>query len=83
MTDPIQNYHRQTQYDPLKMGGHALDWSNQPGVYKNYSGLSRVNLPEIAALPDKFFTELVKTQNLVPSAGSVSIQNLNHILALG
>ena len=70
-------------YDPLKMGGHALDWSNQPGVYKNYSGLSRVNLPEIAALPDKSFTELLKPYHAAPAAGGVSLQDLSRMLFLG
>lgn len=83
MTDQIQRYHRQTMYDPLKMGGHALDWSNQPGVYKNYSGLSRVNLPEIAALPDKSFVEMLKPQHAAPAAGGVSLQDLSCILFLG
>jgi len=83
MTDPIQNYHRHTMYDPLKMGGHSLDWSNQPGVYKNYSGLSRVNLPEITALPDKCFSELLKPCHATPEAGGVSLQDLSRILFLG
>ena len=83
MTDPIQNYHRYTMYDPLKMGGHALDWSNQPGVYKNYSGLSRVSLTEIAALPDKSFTDLLKPCHAASDARNVSLQDLSRMLFLG
>jgi SagB-type dehydrogenase family enzyme len=83
MTDHIQRYHRQTQYDPMKMGGHALDWSNQPGVYKNYSGLSRVNLPEISALPDKSFSEMLMPCHAIPAARGVSLQDLSRILFLG
>ena len=83
MTDAIQNYHRHTMYDPLKMGGHVLDWSNQPGVYKNYPGLSRVNLPDIAALPDKGFNELLKPQPATLAAKGVSLQDLSRILFLG
>jgi len=83
MTDHIQIYHRHTLYDPLKMGGHALDWSNQPGVYKNYTGLSRVNLSEIAALPDKSFSELLKPCHAAPAAGGISIRDLSRILLLG
>jgi SagB-type dehydrogenase family enzyme len=83
MTDLIQRYHRQTQYDPMKMGGHALDWSNQPGVYKNYSGLGRVNLPEISALPDKSFSELMMPCHTAPAARVVSIQDISRILFLG
>ncbi len=70
-------------YDPLKMGGHALDWSNQPGVYKNYSGISRVSLPEIVALPDKSFAEMLKPQHAAPAARGVSLQDLSRILLLG
>ncbi len=83
MTDHIQRYHRQTMYDPLKMGGHALDWSNQPGVYKNYSGLSRVNLPEITALPDKSFAEMLEPCPAAPAARGLSFQDLSRILFLG
>ena len=83
MTDYIQKYHRQTRYDPLKMGGHALDWSNQPEVYKNDTGLSRVNLPEIAALPDKSFGEMLKPCHAAPAARGVSIRDLSRMLLLG
>ncbi len=83
MTDHIQNYHRHTLYDPLKMGGPGLDWSNQPAVYKNYSGLDRVNLPEISALPDKSFTELLKPREAAPAARGVSLQDLSRVLYLG
>jgi SagB-type dehydrogenase family enzyme len=83
MTDHILNYHHQTMYDPRKMGGHALDWSNQPGVYKDYYGIIRVNLPEISALPDKSFTEMLKHKDASPATGGVSIQDLSRMLFLG
>jgi SagB-type dehydrogenase family enzyme len=83
MTEHILNYHHQTMYDPRKMGGHALDWSNQPCVYKNYSGMIRVNLPEISALPDKSFTELLKPKDAAPATGGVSLQDLSSMLFLG
>lgn len=83
MTDQIQNYHRQTMYDPLKMGGHALDWANQPGVYKNYSGISRVNLPEIAALPDKPFIDILTPPDAAYAAKGISLQDISRILFLG
>ena len=83
MTDHIQRYHRQTMYDPIAMGGHSLDWSNQPEVYKNYSGLNRVNLPDIAALPDIAVSELIKPQRTVLASGGVSLQDLSRMLLLG
>jgi len=83
MTDHIQNYHRQTMYDPLKMRGHALDWSNQPEVYKNYAGLFRINLPEITELPDKSLADLMRPQLTAHAAGRISFQDLSRMLFLG
>ena len=71
-------------YDPQKMDGHALDWSNQPCVYKNYSGLTRVNLPEIAQLSDKSFSEmLMSCHDAMTAARGVSLQDLSRILFMG
>jgi SagB-type dehydrogenase family enzyme len=52
-------------------------------VYKNYSGLVRVKLPEIAALQDKPFSELLKPYPAEPADRSVSLEDLSRILFLG
>jgi SagB-type dehydrogenase family enzyme len=83
MADHILDYHRHTMYDPLQMVGHTLDWSNQPGVYKNYSELGRIKLPDIAALPDKSFSKMLTPQPAAPAAMGVCLQDISRILFMG
>ena len=83
MTNPIQHYHQHTQYDPLKMSGHALDWANQPGVYKNYPGVGRVDLPELDSLPDISFADLLDPLHGEHGARRISLKDIAWILFLG
>lgn len=84
MTDHVQRYHRHTMYDPLRMKGHALDWSNQPDVYKHYAGLHRVDLPEISDLPDRSFGDFVTPGKMNRKMHpAVSLRDLGSILFLG
>ncbi|MGC8907912.1 MAG: SagB/ThcOx family dehydrogenase [Desulfomonilaceae bacterium] len=46
MTMSAAEYHRATSYDRRKMSGHALDWSNQPSVFKSYVGQPLISLPD-------------------------------------
>jgi hypothetical protein len=36
MQYPAQHYHRLSSYERSKMDAHALDWENEPSVYKEY-----------------------------------------------
>jgi SagB-type dehydrogenase family enzyme len=45
------DYHRATSYDRFEMSGHALDWANQPKVFKEYPGISSLPLPRDLQLP--------------------------------
>ena len=44
-------YHEKTSYERSGMGGHFLDWQNQPEVFKTYEGLERVPMPTRMPLP--------------------------------
>jgi len=44
-------YHQETSYDRFDMSGHALDWVNQPKVFKQYPGITSLPLPRDLQLP--------------------------------
>ncbi|RPJ18478.1 MAG: SagB/ThcOx family dehydrogenase, partial [Desulfobacteraceae bacterium] len=44
-------YHQATSYDRFDMSGHALDWANQPTVFKQYPGITSLPLPRDLQLP--------------------------------
>ncbi len=44
-------YHEKTCYKRSQMGGHLLDWQNQPDVFKTYAGLKCITLPREMPLP--------------------------------
>jgi SagB-type dehydrogenase family enzyme len=54
-------YHEKTSYDRLKMGGHFLDWQNQPEVFKRYEGLETVAMPREMPLPNEDLFTLYNT----------------------
>lgn len=45
------DYHEETSYDRNRMGGHFMDWANQPSVFKNYEGREPILLPRDVELP--------------------------------
>jgi len=51
---PARRYHQDTSHDRWNLSGHALDWGNQPRVFKTYDArlnLSTHPLPEPAGYP--------------------------------
>ncbi|RJX34470.1 MAG: SagB/ThcOx family dehydrogenase [Desulfarculus sp.] len=42
------SYHQSTAYDRGGLGGHGLDWGNQPWPFKRYAGLQPRPLPQPA-----------------------------------
>jgi SagB-type dehydrogenase family enzyme len=44
-------YHQATSYDRFEMSGHALDWANQPKVFKEYPGIPSLSLPRDLKIP--------------------------------
>ena len=47
------DYHEKTSYDRSSMGGHYLDWRNQPNVFKTYDGLKTISMSRGMPLPRK------------------------------
>ena len=46
MIKSAKQYHDTTSYERNRLGGHQLDWKNQPLLYKEYKGLAGIPLPE-------------------------------------
>jgi SagB-type dehydrogenase family enzyme len=53
-------YHYDTSYDRHAMTGHALDWANQPAVFKDYEGIQPLDLPQATELPKRPLSYLMK-----------------------
>ena len=73
-------YHDHSSYDRHKMTGHALDWSNQPRVFKRYEGIDPVLLPGDVLLPKKRLSHVLKQTDVKNEAGEVTIEDLSRIL---
>jgi SagB-type dehydrogenase family enzyme len=82
MTATCDDYHRLTSYDRHRMGGHSLDWSNQPEVYKDYPGLKVVPLPVARPEANARLSQMVLNDPVVASPASFSLEQLSLILAL-
>jgi SagB-type dehydrogenase family enzyme len=75
-------YHRLTRYDRQHMGGHFLDWSNQPGVYKDYPDLPGISLPQDISLPDAGLFSLAAGETPAEPPTAISLEQLSQALAL-
>jgi SagB-type dehydrogenase family enzyme len=64
------------------MGGHSLDWSNQPGVYKDYSGIDPLSLPKDVALPEEKVSSLIRERGPRDGKAAPDIRDLSAILRL-
>ena len=81
ITSPSE-YHRLTSYDRQRMGGHFLDWSNQPGVYKDYSGLPSISLTHDIPLPDAGLFSLAAGEAPAEPPTAISLEQLSQVFAL-
>ncbi len=76
-------YHEKTSYDRSKMGGHILDWQNQPETLKRYEGRETVAMPREMPLPGEDLLSLYegpcKTRI---SNGGFGLAELSKILLL-
>jgi SagB-type dehydrogenase family enzyme len=76
-------YHLETSYDRHKMGGHFLDWENQPSVFKTYPGVTPIELPRKPPLPKTTLCSLLKeAQAHSGMPPSLSIGDLSRIFLL-
>ncbi|MCL5125481.1 MAG: SagB/ThcOx family dehydrogenase [Deltaproteobacteria bacterium] len=75
------DYHDFTSYHRYKMGGHALDWSNQPSSFKRYEGLKTLQLEDTSDLPQESLSELLKDEQSKASK-QIDLRDLSRILRL-
>jgi SagB-type dehydrogenase family enzyme len=76
-------YHDHSSYDRHEMGGHYLDWQNQPRVYKKYPGIDPIPLPRNVQLPEeRLFSLLKKKIEGNGSARRIDLEDLSAILLL-
>ncbi len=50
-----ENFILKTKYNRENIGGHKLDWSAQPEIYKTYKDAERIKLPEFKEIEVSFF----------------------------
>ncbi|PIP45648.1 MAG: hypothetical protein COX16_12225 [Deltaproteobacteria bacterium CG23_combo_of_CG06-09_8_20_14_all_51_20] len=79
------SYHTKTCYERHHMGGHALDWENQPDTFKHYKGIKHIQLPDVrdfSPFKTSFFSLPQKT--IVSSSARInfSIDEVARILIL-
>ena len=61
MSNTAGLYHEKTCYERSRMGGHFLDWQNQPDVFKRYDGRETVSMPREMPLPCEDLFDLYET----------------------
>ncbi len=76
MTKNAKEYHDNTCYSRNKLGGHQLDWHNQPVLFKEYKGLKSISLPEPPTLPG---ISLKLIQGSKSDSSSPDVFNINTI----
>ena len=76
-------YHEKTCYERSKMGGHSLDWQNQPDVFKRYNGLETIPMPRDISLPREDLFALYETPLKNPVSFEIfDLEKLSRILFL-
>jgi SagB-type dehydrogenase family enzyme len=76
-------YHEKTCYERSRMGGHFLDWQNQPDVFKRYDGLETVSMPLEMSLPREDLFALYEMPLKNPDSREVfDLEKLSRILLL-
>jgi len=64
------------------MGGHFLDWQNQPSVYKTYPNTEIVQLPKDTRFPEKFLSNLLRESEPDKGPPRLDIEDVSRILLL-
>ena len=80
MGNSSYQYHQDTSYDRHAMTGHALDWENQPTVFKDYEGIQPLDLPRAVELPKRSLSSLMKGP--AENDGALDILALSRMLFL-
>jgi SagB-type dehydrogenase family enzyme len=82
MTIQSLQYHRQTSYERHTLGGHYLDWTNQPSVYKSFPETKTIPLSENPPLPDLYLSNLLKNRDVAPNVDFIEDKDLSQIFRL-
>jgi len=75
-------YHYHTGYDRHQMGGHNLDWTNQPSVYKTYPHINPFYLPKDVELPQEKLSSVLGNHGRKASPRSLDVYDLARIFLL-
>ena len=75
-------YHLETSYHRGQLGGHPLDWANQPEVFKTYPGGTPIPLPQEGVLPNVPLSSLLKEEDAAVSPRAIDLDGLSAILRL-
>jgi SagB-type dehydrogenase family enzyme len=76
------DYHEMTRYERDGLGGHFLDWANQPDVYKDYPDLKTLSLPREVQPPDVRLSEILHDELPRAFSGALSLEQVSLILLL-
>ncbi len=82
MMESARDYHDLTSYRRQDMGGHFMDWSNQPNVFKKCPGIRNVPLSREPALQEKRLSDLFTGEASVDAQGSLDADRLGRIVLL-
>ena len=82
MIKSAEEYHDKTSYTRDKLGGHQLDWQNQPALYKKYDGLKSIPLPEDPILSSIPIKSILKTKPKASCSIGIDIKTLSIMLRL-
>jgi SagB-type dehydrogenase family enzyme len=74
------DYHGETSYERRRLGGHFLDWANQPGLFKIYEGVEPVKLSREAEFPRRKLSSLLLDQNPVEARAEIDLGTLSQLL---
>lgn len=76
------DYHKETSYERHRMGGHFLDWANQPAGFKVYEGLESLKLPREVEFPKRKLSSLLLEEMAERSATGIDLAGLSKLLLL-
>jgi SagB-type dehydrogenase family enzyme len=75
-------YHQETSYDRFDMSGHALDWANQPKVFKQYPGITSLPLPRDLQLPKGKLSAILREPAAAGLSKPLDLEMLSLLLLL-
>ncbi|MFX0136670.1 MAG: SagB/ThcOx family dehydrogenase, partial [Candidatus Hodarchaeota archaeon] len=77
-----EKFQKETKYNRNTMKGGFLDWATKPDIYKTYSGVKKIKLPEPKQEKNMILDEILQTRHSVRnfSEDPVNIQDLSYLL---